>query len=62
MSVSSQTFIIIEAIMLELINGEDYLYVSFDGVSKYTFEKLRTGACFKKFLENITLFLKLRTA
>jgi len=44
---------------LELINTElDFLYVSFDSVSKNTFEEIRTGACFEKVVENIKLFVK----
>ncbi|MEM2506756.1 MAG: radical SAM/SPASM domain-containing protein [Nitrososphaeria archaeon] len=50
-----------EAKMLDLIKGGlDCLYVSIDGASKHTFEKLRAGACFEKVLENIRLFIKTR--
>jgi len=43
---------------LALINsGLDFLYVSFDSVSKSTFEELRTGACFETVVENIKLFV-----
>ncbi len=44
---------------LALVNsGLDYLYVSFDSVSKKTFEELRTGACFETVVENIKLFAR----
>src|SRR3990170_925652 len=44
---------------LALVNsGLDFLYVSFDSVSKNTFEEIRTGACFEKVVENIKLFVK----
>src|SRR4030066_775547 len=44
---------------LALINsGLSFLYVSFDSVSKNTFEEIRTGACFEKVVENIKLFVK----
>jgi radical SAM protein with 4Fe4S-binding SPASM domain len=44
---------------LALINsGLDFLYVSFDSVSKNTFEEIRTGACFENVIENIKLFVK----
>lgn len=50
-----------EAKMLDLIKGGlDCLYVSLDGASKHTFEKLRTGACFEKVLWNIRLFIETR--
>ncbi len=37
-------------------SGLDYLYVSFDSVSKNVFEELRTGACFEIVVDNIKLF------
>ena len=39
-------------------SGLDYLYVSFDNVSKEAFEDRRTGACFETVVENIKLFVK----
>jgi radical SAM protein with 4Fe4S-binding SPASM domain len=39
-------------------SGLDYLYVSFDNVSKEAFEERRTGACFEAVVENIKLFVK----
>jgi radical SAM protein with 4Fe4S-binding SPASM domain len=41
-------------------SGLDFLYVSFDNVSKREFEERRTGACFEKVVDNIKLFLKTR--
>ena len=38
----------------------DFLYVSFDNVSKAAFEERRTGACFETVVENIKLFVKTR--
>jgi len=46
----------------ELVNTNlDYLYVSFDGATKETFEKLRVGADFEKVVSNIEMFLKKRS-
>lgn len=46
---------------LDLIDSElDYLYVSFDGASKSTFEKIRIGANFEKIVDKIRLFIKTR--
>ncbi|MDD1709788.1 MAG: radical SAM protein [Methanoregulaceae archaeon] len=46
---------------LALIDSElDFLYVSFDNVSKEDFEKRRTGASFENVVENIRLFIKTR--
>ncbi len=39
-------------------SGLDFLYVSFDNVSKEAFEERRTGACFENVVENIKLFVK----
>ena len=39
-------------------SGLDYLYVSFDNVTKEGFEERRTGACFETVVENIKLFVK----
>jgi radical SAM protein with 4Fe4S-binding SPASM domain len=39
-------------------SGLDFLYVSFDNVSKEAFEKRRVGACFETVVENIKLFVK----
>lgn len=45
----------------KLINTNlDYVYVSFDGATKKTFEKLRVGANFEKVNSNIEMFLKKR--
>jgi radical SAM protein with 4Fe4S-binding SPASM domain len=45
----------------KLINTNlDYVYVSFDGATKKTFEKLRVGANFEKVNSNISMFLKKR--
>jgi radical SAM protein with 4Fe4S-binding SPASM domain len=41
-------------------SGLDYLYVSFDSVSKKTFEQIRTGACFEEVVANIELFVKIK--
>lgn len=38
----------------------DYIYVSFDGATKKTFEKLRVGANFEKVISNIEMLLKKR--
>ena len=44
-----------------LINsGLDFLYASFDSVSKNRFEKMRTGACFESVVKNVALFVKTR--
>jgi radical SAM protein with 4Fe4S-binding SPASM domain len=46
---------------LSLINAQlDYLYVSFDGATKNTFEKIRVGANFEETLEKIRLFVNTR--
>ena len=41
-------------------SGLDFLYVSFDNVTKKDFEERRTGACFETVVDNIKLFLKTR--
>jgi radical SAM protein with 4Fe4S-binding SPASM domain len=47
---------------LQLINsGLDFLYVSFDSTSKEIFEKARRGACFERIIENIQLFVKIKS-
>ena len=38
-------------------SGLDHLYVSFDGASKTTFERMRTGAVFDKVKEAVKLFV-----
>jgi MoaA/NifB/PqqE/SkfB family radical SAM enzyme len=51
-----------ESIAEELVNKNlDYLYVSFDGATKETFEKLRIGANFEKVISNIKMLLKKRS-
>jgi len=40
--------------------GLNYLYVSFDGASRETFEKLRHGADFDRIVRNVGLFIKTR--
>lgn len=46
---------------LDLIDSElDYLYVSFDGASKSTFEKMRIGTNFEKIVDKVKLFIKMR--
>ena len=42
-------------------SGLDFLYVSFDNVSKEAFEERRAGACFENVVENIRLFVKTRS-
>jgi radical SAM protein with 4Fe4S-binding SPASM domain len=42
-------------------SGLDFLYVSFDNVSKEAFEERRTGAVFEKVVSNIKGFLRIRT-
>ena len=50
-----------ESMAEKLINANlDYLYVSFDGATKETFEKLRVGANFEKVISNIEMFLEKR--
>jgi MoaA/NifB/PqqE/SkfB family radical SAM enzyme len=50
-----------ETVAEKLINTNlDYIYVSFDGATKQTFEKLRAGACFEEVIANIKLLLKIR--
>jgi MoaA/NifB/PqqE/SkfB family radical SAM enzyme len=50
-----------ESMAEKLINANlDYLYVSFDGATKKTFEKLRVGANFEKVIANIEMLLKKR--
>jgi len=50
-----------ESMAEKLINTNlDYIYVSFDGATKKTFEKLRVGANFEKVISNIEMFLKKR--
>jgi MoaA/NifB/PqqE/SkfB family radical SAM enzyme len=50
-----------ESMAEKLINANlDYLYVSFDGATKETFEKLRVGADFEKVISNIKMFLEKR--
>jgi radical SAM protein with 4Fe4S-binding SPASM domain len=45
----------------KLINTNiDYVYVSFDGATKKTFEELRVGASFEKVRSNIEMLLKKR--
>lgn len=39
-------------------SGLDFLYVSFDSAMKSTFEKIRTGACFEKVIDNVKLFVR----
>jgi len=41
-------------------SGLDYLYVSFDGASKATFEKIRVGSDFEKVVDNIRQFVMTR--
>lgn len=41
-------------------SGLDFLYVSFDNVTKQDFEERRTGACFETVVDNIKLFIKTR--
>src|SRR5262249_1230640 len=41
-----------------LESGLDYVIMAFDGASKQTYEKYRTGATFEKTVENIRGFLK----
>jgi radical SAM protein with 4Fe4S-binding SPASM domain len=44
---------------LSLIDsGLDFLFVSFDSGIKTVFEKIRTGACFEKVIENVKLFVR----
>jgi len=40
--------------------GIDYLYVSFDGATKETFEKIRVGSSFERTLSSIKTFVKIR--
>jgi len=50
-----------ESMAEKLLNANlDYLYVSFDGAKKETFEKLRVGANFEKVMSNIEMLLKKR--
>jgi len=39
-------------------SGLDFLFVSFDSAMKSTFEKIRTGACFEKVIDNVKLFVR----
>lgn len=39
-------------------SGLDYLYVSFDNITKEEFEKRRTGAIFEEVVKNIKLFIE----
>jgi radical SAM protein with 4Fe4S-binding SPASM domain len=59
---TSNLTILNESMAEELVNTNlDYLYVSFDGATKETFEKLRVGANFEKVISNIEFLLKKRT-
>jgi MoaA/NifB/PqqE/SkfB family radical SAM enzyme len=59
---TSNLTILNESMAEELINKNlDYLYVSFDGATKETFEKLRIGANFEKVIFNIEMLLKKRS-
>ncbi len=50
-----------DKISLSLINsGLNYLYASFDSVSKVEFEKIRNGANFDRVVENIKSFVETR--
>jgi len=40
--------------------GLDSLYISFDGATEQTFESIRTGASYKKVVDNIKLFAETR--
>ena len=58
--ISSFTFMN-QALASDLVKAQlDNLYVSFDGVSKQTFEKIRIGASFEQVLENIKLFISVK--
>src|SRR4030067_2814600 len=39
-------------------SGLYFLFVSFDSSIKSTFEKIRTGACFEKVIDNVKLFVR----
>jgi radical SAM protein with 4Fe4S-binding SPASM domain len=47
--------------MINLMNSQlGYLYISFDGAKKQTFEKIRVGSKFEKIIENVKLCVKIR--
>ncbi len=41
--------------------GIDYLYISFDGATKKTFEKIRVGSSFERTLSSIKTFVEVRS-
>ena len=58
-SMTDNFTLIDEKVSLSLIDLHlDYLYASFDSVSKVEFEKIRTGASFDRVLENIKRVMK----
>ena len=60
-SITDNFTLLDEKVSQSLIDlGLDYLYASFDSVSKVEFEKIRTGASFDRVLENIKHFVEIR--
>jgi radical SAM protein with 4Fe4S-binding SPASM domain len=60
-SFTSNFSLINERNALSLIESQlDFLYVSFDGATRETFEKIRIGGSFERTMSNVKLFLRAR--